>query len=94
MPETLSETYIEIRDASTQNRVVTVIDGGRILNPLAGRNQIEGAAVMGICDMRRAGVINSGARASIAMRRARRRRIVRGDMRQSASKARRAEEGA
>jgi xanthine dehydrogenase YagR molybdenum-binding subunit len=30
------------------NRVVTVIDAGRILNPLAGRNQIEGAAVMGI----------------------------------------------
>jgi xanthine dehydrogenase YagR molybdenum-binding subunit len=30
------------------SRVVTVIDGGRILNPLAGRNQIEGAVVMGI----------------------------------------------
>ncbi|MEY2540521.1 MAG: xanthine dehydrogenase YagR molybdenum-binding subunit, partial [Verrucomicrobiota bacterium] len=30
------------------NRVVTVIDAGRIINPLAGRNQIEGAAVMGI----------------------------------------------
>jgi xanthine dehydrogenase YagR molybdenum-binding subunit len=30
------------------NRVVTVIDAGRILNPLAGRNQIEGAIVMGI----------------------------------------------
>jgi xanthine dehydrogenase YagR molybdenum-binding subunit len=30
------------------NRVVTVIDAGHILNPLAGRNQIEGAAVMGI----------------------------------------------
>jgi xanthine dehydrogenase YagR molybdenum-binding subunit len=30
------------------NRVVTVIDGGRIINPLAGRNQIEGAVVMGI----------------------------------------------
>jgi len=30
------------------NRVVTVIDGGRIINPLAGRNQIEGALVMGI----------------------------------------------
>ena len=28
------------------NRVVTVIDGGRIINPLAGRNQIEGAVVM------------------------------------------------
>ncbi len=28
--------------------VVTVIDAGRILNPLAGRNQIEGAVVMGI----------------------------------------------
>jgi xanthine dehydrogenase YagR molybdenum-binding subunit len=27
---------------------VTVIDGGRIINPLAGRNQIEGAVVMGI----------------------------------------------
>src|SRR6266498_1885351 len=30
------------------NRVVTVIDAGRILNSLAGRNQIEGAVVMGI----------------------------------------------
>src|SRR5438094_1447036 len=30
------------------SRVVTVIDGGRIINPLAGRNQIEGAVVMGI----------------------------------------------
>lgn len=30
------------------SRVVSVIDGGRILNPLAGRNQIEGAVVMGI----------------------------------------------
>jgi xanthine dehydrogenase YagR molybdenum-binding subunit len=30
------------------SHVVTVIDGGRILNPLAGRNQIEGAVVMGI----------------------------------------------
>jgi xanthine dehydrogenase YagR molybdenum-binding subunit len=30
------------------SRVVTVIDAGRILNPLAGRNQIEGAIVMGI----------------------------------------------
>ena len=30
------------------NRVVTVIDAGRILNPLAGRNQVEGAIVMGI----------------------------------------------
>jgi xanthine dehydrogenase YagR molybdenum-binding subunit len=30
------------------NRVVTVIDAGCILNPLAGRNQIEGAVVMGI----------------------------------------------
>src|SRR2546421_5674356 len=30
------------------NRVVTVIDAGRIINPLAGRNQIEGAVVMGI----------------------------------------------
>lgn len=29
-------------------RVVTVIDAGTILNPLAGRNQIEGAVVMGI----------------------------------------------
>ena len=27
---------------------MTVIDAGRILNPLAGRNQIEGAMVMGI----------------------------------------------
>lgn len=30
------------------NRVVTVMDAGRILNPLAGRNQIEGAVVMGV----------------------------------------------
>ena len=30
------------------NRVVTVIDAGLIINPLAGRNQIEGAIVMGI----------------------------------------------
>jgi xanthine dehydrogenase YagR molybdenum-binding subunit len=30
------------------SRVVTVIDAGRILNPLAGRNHIEGAVVMGI----------------------------------------------
>ncbi|SEJ05575.1 xanthine dehydrogenase family protein molybdopterin-binding subunit [Paraburkholderia diazotrophica] len=30
------------------SRVVTVIDGGRILNPRAGRNQIEGAVVMGV----------------------------------------------
>jgi xanthine dehydrogenase YagR molybdenum-binding subunit len=30
------------------SRVVSVIDGGRIINPLAGRNQIEGAVVMGM----------------------------------------------
>jgi xanthine dehydrogenase YagR molybdenum-binding subunit len=30
------------------SRVVTVIDAGRIINTLAGRNQIEGAVVMGI----------------------------------------------
>jgi xanthine dehydrogenase YagR molybdenum-binding subunit len=30
------------------SKVVTVIDAGRIINPLAGRNQIEGAVVMGI----------------------------------------------
>ncbi len=30
------------------NRVVTVIDAGRILNKRAGRNQIEGAIVMGV----------------------------------------------
>jgi xanthine dehydrogenase YagR molybdenum-binding subunit len=30
------------------SRVVTVIDAGRIINPLAARNQIEGAVVMGI----------------------------------------------
>jgi xanthine dehydrogenase YagR molybdenum-binding subunit len=30
------------------NRVATVIDAGRIINPLAERNQIEGAVVMGI----------------------------------------------
>jgi xanthine dehydrogenase YagR molybdenum-binding subunit len=27
---------------------VTVIDAGRIINPLAGRNQIEGSVVMGV----------------------------------------------
>ncbi|SAL44579.1 aldehyde oxidase and xanthine dehydrogenase [Caballeronia peredens] len=30
------------------SRVVTVIDAGKILNPRAGRNQIEGAVVMGV----------------------------------------------
>ena len=30
------------------SRVVTVIDAGTIVNPLAARNQIEGAVVMGI----------------------------------------------
>ena len=30
------------------SRVVTVIDAGKIINPKAGRNQIEGALVMGI----------------------------------------------
>jgi xanthine dehydrogenase YagR molybdenum-binding subunit len=30
------------------SRVVAVMDAGRIINPLAGRNQIEGAVVMGI----------------------------------------------
>ena len=30
------------------SRVVSVMDAGRILNPLAGRNQIQGAVVMGI----------------------------------------------
>ncbi|MGA9006322.1 MAG: molybdopterin cofactor-binding domain-containing protein, partial [Xanthobacteraceae bacterium] len=30
------------------SRVVSVIDAGRIVNPLAARNQIEGAVVMGI----------------------------------------------
>jgi len=30
------------------SRVVTVIDAGKIINPLAARNQIEGAVVMGI----------------------------------------------
>ncbi|MDR5827429.1 xanthine dehydrogenase family protein molybdopterin-binding subunit [Caballeronia sp. LP006] len=30
------------------SRVVTVIDGGKILNPRAGRNQVEGAVVMGV----------------------------------------------
>ena len=29
-------------------RVVTVMDAGRIINPLTGRNQIQGAVVMGI----------------------------------------------
>jgi xanthine dehydrogenase YagR molybdenum-binding subunit len=30
------------------SRVVTVIDAGRMINPLAARNQIEGAVVMGV----------------------------------------------
>lgn len=30
------------------SRVVTVIDGGRIINPRTGRNQIEGAIIMGV----------------------------------------------
>jgi xanthine dehydrogenase YagR molybdenum-binding subunit len=30
------------------SRVVTVIDGGKIINPKTGRNQIEGAIVMGM----------------------------------------------
>jgi xanthine dehydrogenase YagR molybdenum-binding subunit len=30
------------------SRVVTAMDAGRILNPLAGRNQIQGGVVMGI----------------------------------------------
>jgi xanthine dehydrogenase YagR molybdenum-binding subunit len=30
------------------SRVVSVMDAGRIINPLAGRNQIAGAVVMGI----------------------------------------------
>src|SRR6266850_139370 len=30
------------------SRVVSVMDAGRIINPLAGRNQIQGAVVMGI----------------------------------------------
>jgi len=30
------------------NRVVTIMDAGRIVNPLAGRNQIQGGVVMGI----------------------------------------------
>lgn len=30
------------------SRVLTVIDGGRIINPRTGRNQIEGAVVMGV----------------------------------------------
>ena len=30
------------------SRVVTVMDAGRIINPLAGRNQIVGGVVMGI----------------------------------------------
>jgi xanthine dehydrogenase YagR molybdenum-binding subunit len=50
------------------SRVVTVMDAGRILNPLAGRNQIEGAIVMGIgmalfehtsCDPQNGAPINS-----------------------------------
>src|SRR5438034_2342107 len=30
------------------SRVVTVIDGGRMLNPRTAQNQIEGAVVMGV----------------------------------------------
>lgn len=30
------------------NRVVTVIDGGKVINPRTGRNQIEGAIIMGV----------------------------------------------
>lgn len=30
------------------SRVVTAIDGGRIINPRTGRNQIEGAVIMGV----------------------------------------------
>jgi len=30
------------------SRVVTVIDAGKIINTLAGRNQIQGAVVMGV----------------------------------------------
>lgn len=30
------------------SRVVTVIDAGKIINPLAGRNQVQGAVVMGV----------------------------------------------
>jgi xanthine dehydrogenase YagR molybdenum-binding subunit len=30
------------------NRIVTVIDAGRMINPLSARNQIEGAVVMGV----------------------------------------------
>lgn len=30
------------------SRIVTVIDGGRMINPRAARNQIEGAVVMGV----------------------------------------------
>lgn len=30
------------------SRVLSVIDGGRIINPMTGRNQIEGAVVMGV----------------------------------------------
>jgi xanthine dehydrogenase YagR molybdenum-binding subunit len=30
------------------SRVVSIMDAGRIINPLAGRNQIEGSVVMGI----------------------------------------------
>src|SRR6267143_727818 len=37
------------------SRVVTVIDAGRIINPLAGRNQIEGAVVLGIGEIGLAG---------------------------------------
>ncbi len=50
------------------SRVVTVIDGGRMINPRTARNQIEGAVVMGVgmamleateYDQRSGGPINS-----------------------------------
>src|SRR5207248_8086461 len=50
------------------SRVVTVIDAGRMINPRAARNQIEGAVVMGVgmamleateYDQRSGGPINS-----------------------------------
>ena len=46
-PESVNSLAPEIARLRV-SRVVTAIDAGRILNPLAGRNQIEGAVVMGI----------------------------------------------
>ena len=42
------EVTWESRSPVAVSRVVTVIDGGRMLNPRTAQNQIEGAVVMGV----------------------------------------------